>query len=173
MEKNVFDFDILMDINKIYNLSELAYKADIPYKKLLLIYENKLDPVPKLYIKRLCEVFGCKEERLYTNRTAEELEEVRFFFYRVNKQKPQGIVYFVRALAGDQEGLVKIGYTTNLKTRLISFKAESGAEVELLHHIPTTDCLVMEKTLHNIFKAKRITGEWFDLSEEDIALIKA
>ncbi|MGE6893809.1 GIY-YIG nuclease family protein [Priestia flexa] len=172
MDKKVFDFELLMDINKIYNLSELAYKADIPYKKLLLIYENKLDPVPKLYIKRLCAALGCKEESLYTNKTIEELEEIRFFSYRVNRQKPQGIIYFVRALCGEQEGLVKIGYTTNLKTRLLSLKGESGAEVELLHHIPTTDCLNMEKTLHNIFKSKRITGEWFDLSDEDIELIK-
>lgn len=71
-------------------------------------------------------------------------------------------VYFIGGA-----GLVKIGFTQNLRTRLIALRADSPVE---LVEIRTIECAhftarPVEELLHGIFAAHRRRGEWFDLPE--------
>ena len=59
--------------------------------------------------------------------------------------------------------LYKIGKCKNFKTRFSTLNT-SNLNLELvflLHYIP-------EKDLHKSFKSKRISKEWFDLTQEDL-----
>lgn len=67
-------------------------------------------------------------------------------------------------LVGDTlNGLVKIGNTQNIKKRLAVLRT-SNLNLMLLFVLPYN----LEKELHLLFKDKRVKGEWFRLSNEDI-----
>lgn len=88
-----------------------------------------------------------------------------------DKQKPlnKGFVYIIRE---DYTGRYKIGKTKKLDARLKLFNVDLPFEVELVHSIHTQNCDETERLLHEHFAHKRVNGEWFDLTEEDIAWIK-
>jgi len=155
---------------KIFNIYELAFLADIPYRDLQRIYDNKVDRIHPRRLERLCRVLGCKEDDL----VGEKLKHrgYRYDPYRLHHAQGDGMIYFIRALSGELEGLTKVGYTRDMKGRMASLYQELKIEMKVIHYIATSDVVTLEQTLHNIFKAKRVTGEWFDLSEEDIELTK-
>jgi hypothetical protein len=80
-----------------------------------------------------------------------------------------GYVYFYGSL---YHKIVKIGCSNNPKFRVLSFKNEYPFDTELILTIPTSDKLKLEKYYHRRFLDKRITGEWFGLSERDIEEVK-
>jgi hypothetical protein len=80
-----------------------------------------------------------------------------------------GFVYLLRA-ATDQ---YKIGRTKDPKNRKETFDVKLPFPVEFECLIPTQDMFQLEKALHQRFGGKRLRGEWFDLSEEDVAYIKS
>lgn len=80
------------------------------------------------------------------------------------KREPQ--VYLMQSAPHDY---TKIGYSTNPTTREATLQAQDPM-LELIFSAPGT--MQDEKELHERFKAKRIRGEWFDLSEQDIAEVK-
>lgn len=61
----------------------------------------------------------------------------------------------------------KIGKTNNLEKRLSSIKT-GNVRARLLYYFDDN----IEKELHSKFKNKRVGGEWFDLSEEDLLYIE-
>lgn len=67
----------------------------------------------------------------------------------------------------------KIGRTVNPENRMKTFGIQLPFEVEYLAVIPTDDMYLLEATLHERFAYKRLNGEWFELSDADIAYIKA
>lgn len=71
------------------------------------------------------------------------------------------VIYFVEA---PSTGLVKIGFTTNLKARLYSLRGGGGAAVvmRLVKAIPGSRRV--EAAMHRRFKAHRVRGEWFTLA---------
>jgi hypothetical protein len=83
------------------------------------------------------------------------------------KQHWPGVVYFVR---GVRSGLIKIGFTTNLKNRLSGLRTGAG-EIELLATIPG-DRLI-ERAMHHRFSALRQFGEWFSPEVEIMEYISA
>lgn len=83
----------------------------------------------------------------------------------------KGYVYLLRS----PSGYWKIGRTVNPADRLRTFSVKLPFEVNYEHLIP---CRLMthikaEKEIHGMFAQKRTKGEWFDLSEEDVASIKS
>ncbi|AUO14754.1 GIY-YIG nuclease family protein [Priestia megaterium] len=155
---------------KIFHIYELAYLAHIPYRDLIRIYENEVDRIHPRRVKRLCESLDCKEKDLIGEK------DDRFIFrdrpYKLHHAQGDGLIYFIRALSGDLEGLTKIGFTRDMQGRMAKIYQDLKIEMKVIHYIATSDVVTLEQTLHNIFKAKRVTGEWFNLSEEDIELIK-
>lgn len=62
----------------------------------------------------------------------------------------------------------KIGYSKNLEARLKSFRTGSPFKINLTHQVITRHYKSLEKHLHELFKYKRVRGEWFTFQEEDL-----
>ncbi|WP_205244657.1 GIY-YIG nuclease family protein [Comamonas sp. Tr-654] len=78
-----------------------------------------------------------------------------------------GVVYVLRSAYG-----YKVGRTRNIPARMRAF----GVHLPFIYTIPLCvwfdDCHAAESRYHTMFSDKRINGEWFDLSESDIDLIR-
>lgn len=85
------------------------------------------------------------------------------------ERKPiAGHVYLIKS----SEGVYKIGKAVSVKDRMKSFGITLPFDIELIHTIDTSDYTKLELELHERFAAKRLRGEWFTLSPEDVEYIK-
>lgn len=109
----------------------------------------------------------------------ENIQAAREILARVKNRKAQpakkeqvrttpGYVYLIRS----STGFFKIGHTKNPENRMATFNVKLPFEVEFVCLISTEDMIVLEKTLHRQFANKRVNGEWFDLTTEDVEYIK-
>jgi hypothetical protein len=78
-----------------------------------------------------------------------------------------GYVYLVRSPYG-----VKIGKSVNVKTRTRLFEVKLPFPITVEHYAWFDDYSFAERDLHRQYHAKRLEGEWFDLSSSDIEAIK-
>jgi hypothetical protein len=69
----------------------------------------------------------------------------------------EGWIYLIES----ENGLHKIGYTANLKHRLLSLSAQSSVVVRYIHYFKSKHMATSEKWLHNKYKDYRHHGEWF------------
>lgn len=78
-----------------------------------------------------------------------------------------GVVYVLKSASG-----YKVGRTKNVPARMRAF----GVLLPFVYTIPLCawfeDCHEAEKRYHNRFASKRINGEWFDLTEQDLEDIR-
>jgi hypothetical protein len=78
-----------------------------------------------------------------------------------------GVVYVLKSAYG-----YKVGRTRNVPARMRAF----GVHLPIIYTIPLcawfADCHQAEKRYHEIFASKRINGEWFDLTEQDVHRIR-
>lgn len=81
-----------------------------------------------------------------------------------------GYVYILRDV--DVTGWCKIGYTNNPRERIGHFDTKLPFDTDLLLLIPTPHYKTLERQLHKKYWRKRKRGEWFDLTDDDIAAIK-
>lgn len=65
----------------------------------------------------------------------------------------------------------KIGYSKNFTSRLNSLMTGLPLEPESIHCWNIPGAKKEEKRLHEKYKDKRVRGEWFDLSEDDVLSI--
>jgi hypothetical protein len=79
-----------------------------------------------------------------------------------------GCVYLIQA----SNGQVKIGWARDLAVRLMKLQVANPLELRCLGYTERVNAPDLEKELHRRFKAKRLRGEWFSLSQEDIAVIR-
>jgi len=86
---------------------------------------------------------------------------------------PNGLpcVYLIQDVSAT--GYCKIGLSSKLNNRLSSLKTGIPMELKVIHVIKTTNMKNTEKGLHARFANQRISGEWFDLSQEDVDYIKS
>lgn len=85
-----------------------------------------------------------------------------------NKECVGGFVYLLKS----SNGYYKIGYTNNIKKRLHDIGIKVPFKIELIHKIKCSDARRLESELHSQFSSKRVNGEWFNLSQEDVNYIK-
>lgn len=81
-----------------------------------------------------------------------------------------GYVYLIQEL---NHGYFKIGKTNNPAQRLNRFEVRLPFQVDYICLIPADDALLLENNLHWRFKHRHVAGEWFALSDEDVASIMA
>lgn len=85
----------------------------------------------------------------------------------LKNKKQKGCVYFFRHL-----GLtpVKIGYSENEspKNRFNQFKTYAPYGAEMLGFIITDDSKSLETNLHKKYSDKRLSGEWFEITEKEV-----
>jgi hypothetical protein len=72
------------------------------------------------------------------------------------------VVYFI----SNNKGSVKVGYTNAIRTRLAAIQLGCDSYCEIIATIKGGKDL--EKQAHDFFKIKRLSGEWFEITEEDI-----
>lgn len=104
--------------------------------------------------------FGHGHARLWT------IEEVMAAKDALRVEDRASVVYFIRS---PMTGLIKIGTTRRLQTRLGDLCRAAGHDVELLASMPGS--VEEEYALHQRFAKHRERGEWFRASEELAALI--
>lgn len=80
-------------------------------------------------------------------------------------KKKEDYLYIIKS-----NGLYKIGYTTNLNSRLNDYKVHFGL-VELIYVYKGYDCYDLESIIHNLVEDKNHRGEWFSLTETDVVTI--
>ncbi|WP_066061426.1 GIY-YIG nuclease family protein [Neobacillus soli] len=82
-----------------------------------------------------------------------------------------GYVYFVKE---NTKGAIKIGKAKDPYDRIVNgFGVKIPFELEVVYLIKTWNDTKLESAFHDIFKNKRVNGEWFSLNEEDIVWIKS
>lgn len=152
---------LLMKKTKILNVTELAIRTDIVIDKLYPFITSGL-AIDMEVATQLTEFFGCRLKDMFS------ISETEHDYSGHLKEGERGVVYFLRA----ENGLTKIGWTQNLKTRKTTLEAKEKTKTELVHYISSQDCLTLEKVIHTVFSEKRVQGEWFDLNDEDIKMFK-
>lgn len=85
-----------------------------------------------------------------------------------DKLDPSGYVYILKA----ETGHYKIGRTGNLDQRMRAFGVQLPFKFDVIYTFETADMFAEEDRLHRKFAAKRVNGEWFALSNADVAWIK-
>jgi Meiotically up-regulated gene 113 len=80
------------------------------------------------------------------------------------RERKAGLVYLISG-----GGYYKIGLTTDLVARHRQIGAKLPFQTEVTHTIKTSNVEGLEQYWHERFAAKRVEGEWFVLSLEDIA----
>lgn len=79
-----------------------------------------------------------------------------------------GIVYLLKS--GPH---YKIGKSTNFEKRLTQIKLQLPHAVEVIHVIHAADHSRAESHWHRRFAARRLNGEWFELSDAEVAEFKS
>lgn len=70
--------------------------------------------------------------------------------------------------------LHKIGMSTSdVKKRIETLKTASPTPLEVVCVVETDDARGLEALLHKMFKTRRVKGEWFSLTPDDVAYIRA
>lgn len=79
-----------------------------------------------------------------------------------------GVVYVLQSAYG-----YKVGRTNNVPARMRAFGVHLPFIYSILFCAWFADCHAAEHRYHQMFSGKRINGEWFDLSDADIACIRS
>lgn len=80
---------------------------------------------------------------------------------KIDGSNRTGYVYFLRSLENDK---IKIGSTINVQKRLNSIKSYVG-DILLIGIVESDMYKELEKYFHEIYKQKRVHGEWFEISD--------
>lgn len=83
-------------------------------------------------------------------------------------------LYYVYLLESEDGKYQKFGITNNLNRR--KTELERWDTLKILHKIPLAkekDARIIERLLKSLFSFNCVKGEWFNLSDEDIILVKS
>jgi hypothetical protein len=83
-------------------------------------------------------------------------------------QQIPGYVYLIESQYG-----YKIGKTVNIQSRINLFSVKLPFPIKLINYAWFDNYSAAEREFHELFSEKRLEGEWFDLSEDDIEIIKS
>ena len=89
-----------------------------------------------------------------------------------NQEQQDGFLYVVSFIDTSDNIFYKIGIAKDHRSRLATRQTSIpfDLKIELICYVQ--NMRNDEKELHQIFKEKRIRGEWFKLDKEDIIIIK-
>jgi len=90
-------------------------------------------------------------------------KKIQYLDFKLDNYGKEPLVYLFKA-----NNRYKIGMTSNLKKRFINVQAHCPYLLELVWTLKTKDHKKIEKSLHDIYKNKRIHFEWFLLSDDDV-----
>ena len=76
-------------------------------------------------------------------------------------------VYLIKS----ELGYYKIGYSSDIDRRFKNLNSLTPAKLEIIHKINVVDYRTLESRLHMMYDKKRLSGEWFDLNNDDVKFI--
>lgn len=91
-------------------------------------------------------------------------------FAPVNYRHKDEVVYLAEA---EGIGRWKIGRTVKVKRREAGLQRQSPVPIRIVHTIETKESGALEARLHQRYAHARVIGEWFALSNAEVAEIKA
>jgi len=159
------------------NLEKEIRKRTEDWYYIKLIANNKrynwkyFDIIKKLNkIKNICEkynlnpeYFGWISKEYYDNL----IEEAKQLIKQENKKEKdileEWYIYIIK-----RNWKIKIGITKDINTRLKKYITEHPDPIEIIYTKKVFGYKELEKKLHKLFENKRIRGERFNLSENDI-----
>ena len=115
----------------------------------------------EMHVAWLESVVECK----YTN--GRQKQSAKKALREISKR--WGFVY----LLGCDEGYYKIGRAKSVDQRIAKFEVIPPFDFSLIHSFEADDYYAAEAELHQDFAEQRVNGEWFTLSDADVALIKS
>lgn len=163
----VCNLGYMMRAKGIKHLPELSFLTKIPQIKLRSFMNNDFEIDDFELLNQLATFFKCRKSNLVEKK---KTPITTWHSITPDFEMIQGFVYFIRA---ENTGYVKIGRTGDLIIRLQTLERDYNTKIEVIHYISTYDTVTLEKTMHKLFADKRVEGEWFNLSDNDIARIKA
>jgi hypothetical protein len=83
---------------------------------------------------------------------------------KIRRRRQRGVVYFLRA----DNGLIKIGKTTDLDLRLRQLNRVLPYDVEVLIVLVSDNIHILEEALHKKFEGYLVKGEWFRITDEHL-----
>ena len=89
------------------------------------------------------------------------ISQVSLMFEEEIKEK-EDFLYII-----ENNGIYKIGYSSNWKERKKQYKLHLG-NVNIIYLLKSFNCFDLENIIHDKYKLKRVSGEWFSLSKQDI-----
>jgi len=163
------DLYYLMVRNGINSVSELQRITGLPRRTLDKCINNDSVQIHHNTTLVLCETLDCEISDLY--KIVDESEYQKMMKRKKERERylRSGCVYFIK---DPVTRLIKIGKTSDLNGRLRTLKQKCGGDLELIHSIESEDSCALEKQMHNHFDNKKVIGEWFDLSDDDLVGIK-
>ena len=64
--------------------------------------------------------------------------------------------------------LYKIGIATNVRSRLSGLQTGSTTDLSVVRQFEVGNAIALEAELHALMREKRVRGEWFDLTDNDL-----
>jgi phage terminase large subunit GpA-like protein len=93
-----------------------------------------------------------------------------------SETQPQELKQFdgyVYLLYSPTNNTYKIGRAKQVDGRYGSIAKQSPVEIRLIHQFKSENASKAEKSLHHLYSHKRVLGEWFSLSENEVEAIVA
>lgn len=158
--------DLLKELNRIPTFPEIRLKArqisDFPSHNTFKKFGNK----NKLLIRLIKYCEETNQEQSILNLLKENVKEE-------SEIKESGVIIedgYVYLLQFGEE--YKIGSSNNVERRFREIKTQMPYDGKIIHTIQTGDPMGIELYWHSFFKDKRLKGEWFKLTNKDIAYFK-
>ncbi|AQU79371.1 MULTISPECIES: GIY-YIG nuclease family protein [Planococcus] len=133
-------------------------------------------------LKKFLSIFKSSSPILSANSSGNKIAAEKSYLFEANQQqldqiiklplvtgKAPGYVYFVQEHI---TGSFKIGKTKQIDKRMNVFNVKLPFENKLIFLIKTADHHQTESAFHLHFSDKRLEGEWFNLTADDIRWIK-
>jgi hypothetical protein len=79
-----------------------------------------------------------------------------------------GYLYLLRA----NSGKYKIGYTADLARRINELQIANAGKIKLIDYAIALGTRAIEQDIHKHFAHKRVRGEWFQLSKQDVEALR-
>lgn len=112
-------------------------------------------------------VFPFKPEPGKGGMMKNEVERALEAYQELGVTADVGYIYILKAT----NGLYKIGKTQNLNNRIKTIRTASPVKIEVYRVFQSTEYSKIELHLHSLFSDFREIGEWFRLTDEELATI--
>ena len=83
-----------------------------------------------------------------------------------NQYKVSGYIYFITEIPFNKR--VKIGMSNNPSKRLKQLQTGNPNRLVIYHMFESIDYKLLERTMHEICKDKKIINEWFEMEESEL-----